>query len=222
MAKPRMWIFDLDDTLYAERSYVLSALRFAGAMVSDLYVVADAALFLTDAFERGDADPILSLWQAQDLPLAAKAAVVAAMRAHRPAVSLYAGAGAVLDQQRDKPVGFGIMTDGRSLTQRAKLAALGCLDARAILISEESGWHKPDPQCYAFFATRFPDVAFGYVGDNPAKDFVGARAAGWETVMLVDQGHNVHSQTEQRPRHFHAAHTATTWHKIGELLDALP
>ena len=221
MARPRMWIFDLDDTLYAEWSYVMSALQFAGQMVSDLYAVADGARFLTEAYENGVADPVQSLWQAQDLPQSAKAAVVAAMRAHRPAISLFPGAGAVLDSQRAKAAGFGIMTDGRSVTQRAKLAALGCLDARAILISEESGWHKPDPQCYEFFHTRFPDVDFGYVGDNPTKDFVGARAAGWDTVMLVDQGSNVHRHAEERPAQFHAAHVAGSWQKIGEFLNEL-
>jgi putative hydrolase of the HAD superfamily len=219
MRKPMMWVFDLDDTLYSERSYVTSALSFAGKMVEKLYKVPEAGMILQTLYNSQVSDPIGALWDQEGLPEVAKLQIIAAMRAHRPTIYLYANASPILSKLKRSDEGFGIMTDGRSVTQRAKLAVLGCLDARSILISEESGWEKPDPRCYAFFHNQFPKLDFCYVGDNPKKDFIGANGAGWLTVMLRDSGCNVHSQSVTGSPDLQAMHAVTSWKNLGELID---
>jgi putative hydrolase of the HAD superfamily len=218
-ASPVLWVFDLDDTLYAERDYVRSALSFAGGLAADLFGKPNAAARLLALFAGGTADPIGAYWQEAGLPEAARPAVVAAMRAHIPAIALRPGAQAVLQRLRDRGPGFAIMTDGRSVTQRAKLRALSCLDARHLLISEETGWAKPDPRCYRFFADRLPGWRFAYVGDNPAKDFSGANEAGWLTVMLLDDGGNVHPQPQAAAAGAGAQHNIASWQDLGDLID---
>lgn len=221
MDEGRFWVFDLDDTLYAEAEYVQSALGWVGDLVARLYGKAEAKAQLMALGAAGHADPIAAFWQNAALPEAAREAVVAGMRAHVPEIRLRPGAAAVLDGLRHSGVGFGIMTDGRSVTQRAKLAALGCLDARLILISGESGWQKPDVRCYGYFADRMPGLQFGYVGDNPMKDFVGAKAAGWMTVMLVDDGGNVHKQDTDVSSDHKALLVADGWEEVGGIVNGI-
>jgi putative hydrolase of the HAD superfamily len=218
VAPKRFWVFDLDDTLYAEADYVHSALNWAGARVTRIFGIPDAQGQLVALQAKGMADPIAAFWQGAKLPEAAREQIVAGMRAHVPEIVLRPGAKAVLDALRASGVGFGIMTDGRSVTQRAKIAALGCTDARAILISGESGWQKPDPRCYGFFAQHIPGGAFGYVGDNPKKDFVGAKAAGWRTIMLQDDGRHIHGQGDVADAAFQADEAAANWAGISALI----
>ena len=194
MVKRREWVFDLDDTLFSERDYVRSALEFTGSLVNKLFGTSDSVEQLKKLYSAGHTDPIGAFWLTNNLPLPAKETVVAAMRAHPPNIKLRSGAALLLNSLRRKNIGFSIMTDGRSLTQRAKIAALRCLDARVILISQESGWEKPDPRCYQRFESLLPDRCFTYVGDNLTKDFVTAKKFGWFTIMLVDDGNNIHRQ----------------------------
>ncbi|MFA9231991.1 MAG: HAD family hydrolase [Microgenomates group bacterium] len=194
MVKALEWIFDLDDTLYSEREYVQSALSFVGTLTDELFATDRSAQTLQSLWEAGDTDAIGTLWQRESLPQPAKESILAAMRAHRPQIKLRSGASELLNVLRKNGTGFSVMTDGRSITQRAKLAALGCLDARTILISQESGWQKPDPRCYQYFETKFQNREFIYIGDNLSKDFVTANKHGWTTVMLADDGTHIHRQ----------------------------
>src|SRR5262249_51308558 len=83
----------------------------------------------------------------------------------------------------------GVLTDGMAAVQRRKLRALG-LDRRVpcIVVSDDYGldcW-KPSPVPYRAALEQL-GVAAGqavYVGDNPAKDFIGARALGIATVRV--------------------------------------
>ena len=85
------------------------------------------------------------------------------------------------------------MTDGRSVTQRLKLEALG-LGGLPVYISEEYGEPKPCPIRFELIADSYPGRNLVYVGDNPKKDFVTPNRMGWTTFGVVNAGRNVHSQ----------------------------
>jgi putative hydrolase of the HAD superfamily len=188
------YVFDLDDTLYGERDYSKSALSFAGLLISDLFGLADAASELLVLLDKNVQLPLDCYWEKAQLPESAKKQVIAGMNAHIPDISLYPDAEMVLVKLRQSGCGFGIITDGRSVTQRAKLRALNCLDAKYISISEETGVPKTDIRRFQDFATTFPAGRYVYVGDNPEKDFVAPNQLGWETVMLSARSNNVHLQ----------------------------
>ena len=82
---------------------------------------------------------------------------------------------------------LGIVTNGHSLVQGRKIAAAG-LDAEvdAVCISEEVGFHKPDPQIFHRAAQRASSSLAGgwMVGDNPVADIAGGSAVGLRTVWL--------------------------------------
>jgi putative hydrolase of the HAD superfamily len=92
----------------------------------------------------------------------------------------------MLDQLRDRGIRMGIITNGRSDRQHAKLNRLdGLRDYMdTILVSGEVGIHKPDPQIFHKALADLhvtPEQAW-YVGDHPVNDILGASGAGLTAV----------------------------------------
>lgn len=198
-------VFDLDDTLYPEIDYARSALTFAGRLVESTFAMDNAASFLLQAFEDGQRDAIGALWAARALPQAARADVIAAMRGHSPAIDLPLDSAETLTALAQKGVKWSILTDGRSLTQRRKIEALGLMGASAVYISDERGVGKPALKAYTQIVDDQPDACkFCYIADNPAKDFVTPNALGWNTIMLRNRGQNIHPQDLDVPKAFRA------------------
>lgn len=194
MDEIRHWVFDLDDTLYPERDYVRSALLYVGERVEQLFREKQFADHLLELWQEGTADPISLAWSQRALPEVARVPMVTAMRAHAPAISLSDGAQAVLARLRAQRRSYAIVTDGRSVTQRAKLFALGCVDAHCLSISEEVGLTKLQSARFIAVSAAFSPGLLCYVGDNPAKDFWMPKQLGWSTIMLDHQGRGVHTQ----------------------------
>lgn len=208
------WIFDLDDTLYAERDYVRSALCYVGKEVERLYRRNAFAKLLLRLSEQRHPDPIARAWSQCMLPEAELSSMIAAMRAHLPAISLSAGAQTVLNHLRHQSRPYAIVTDGRSITQRAKIAALGCIDAASVSISDEVGVSKLDPARFAAVVEALPPGKYCYVGDNPAKDFFAPKQLGWQTIMLDLRGQGVHAQHLPDDPAYHPDHIVTDLREI--------
>lgn len=203
MADVQNWVFDLDDTLYAERDYVCSALNFIGAKVAGLYGSDEFAVLLHSLYDQAHPDPIGIAWARCALPAEGRAPMIIAMNEHMPTITLSIGAQAMLAHLRQRRRAYAIVTDGRSTTQRAKIAALGCVDAAFVSISEEVGLSKLDSARFAAVATALPPGQCCYVGDNPSKDFIAPRQLGWKTVMLDHRGKGIHAQRIHNDSAYH-------------------
>ncbi|MGF1544555.1 MAG: HAD family hydrolase [Parvularculaceae bacterium] len=190
-------VFDLDDTLYKERDYVYSCFRWMGRALGD----AGAADALRRAFEAGVGDPIGAMMAEKGVAADDRTRLIAEMRDHAPDISLSQDAAALLAEMRAQNAAFSIVTNGRSGTQRRKIAALGLGDAASLAISEEVGAEKPDAKAFSAAAAVHAGAKLVYVGDNPKKDFLAPKAMGWLTVMLRDDGRNVHRQVAPTPAH---------------------
>ena len=117
-------------------------------------------------------------------------------RRHIPKYQLDEQTQSVLSQLKLSCV-LGLITDGRSLTQRNKIKALDLdtfFDEPNVLISEETGFEKPSIEPFLFFMRQYPQCLYYYVGDNPAKDFCAPNRLGWNTICLLDNGQNIHHQ----------------------------
>ena len=105
-----------------------------------------------------------------------------------------------------KNVDFSIITDGRSISQRNKIHSLALSDlAKNIIISEETGFEKPDFHNFKLIENLHIGKKFIYVADNTSKDFVAPNALNWDTFCLLDNGQNIHKQnftlnTEYMPK----------------------
>ncbi len=181
----RVVVFDLDDTLYAEADYVLSgklalaeavALHFGRRLPDDVLATEDF---------------IAAISRELGLPDSVKASLLWLYRLHEPKIGLRSGVAellALLEAQGDRVC---IITDGRSLTQRAKIRALG-LKPHAVYISEEIGFEKPETPAFAMVTEMFPDGSYYYVGDNARKDFITPRQMGWHTIGLRHDDRAIH------------------------------
>lgn len=214
-------VFDLDDTLYAEVTYVKSAFAFFGQLVAEAYGVENGTARLWQLFKTGIPSPIQTYWSECDFPAAALADCIAAMRAHRPCIALHEGARELIANLQGRGIIWSILTDGRSLTQRQKINALLLGEiAGAIYISEERAVGKPDVGAYLQIERDFPEAKrYLYVGDNPAKDFVAANGLGWMTVMLRDSGENLHTQPAGLPKIMQAQVFVDTLTQVLDVLE---
>jgi putative hydrolase of the HAD superfamily len=120
----------------------------------------------------------------------------------------------------EQGIKWSILTDGRSLTQRRKIASLGLRGASGIYISEERGASKPALDAYLQILDDQPDAyQFCYIADNPAKDFIAPNALGWNTIMLRDSGSNIHPQSLNVPSEFRAQIEISTLSEILSLTE---
>lgn len=192
-------IFDLDDTLYKEIDFLKSAYREISKVVGH----PEAFDFMLDSYLYGD-NAFKSVIDKYHLKFTIDQ-LLDIYRNHKPDITLDISIVATLDELKSRGWTMGLMTDGRSVTQRNKIDALGLsewIEPNCILISEEFGYGKPDEHCYQYFIERYPNAKFCYVGDNLNKDFVTANKFGWQTICLLDDGRNVFSQQIVIPKDY--------------------
>lgn len=184
--------FDLDDTLYPERAYVLSGFE-AAARWLEVEVGLPALATLRDLaalFETGVRGDTFDRWlAAHRLPSEPyRQGMLQAYRSHRPRVTAFADVPAALNRLR-AVYQLGLATEGVRAVQEAKLEAIrlgGRFNAVVILGEEERPHWKPDPWPLKHLAEALgvSPSEMVYVGDNPHKDFQAARRAGMTSVRL--------------------------------------
>lgn len=189
-------VFDLDDTLYKEIEYLKSGYRaVADYVMQEYHIEKDPYDDLLNCYNRNlNTFEIFNHQYGLDVPISTYLTIY---RNHRPTLFISSDVQNVLSTLRLHGCILGIITDGRSITQRNKIHALGLLhyvSSDHILISEEFGSEKPDERNYTYFNDKYPNGNFMYIGDNPEKDFLGANHLGWKTVCLLDDGENIHKQ----------------------------
>lgn len=182
-------IFDLDDTLIYEIDFLKSAYREIARLVSRNDANLYAKMF--DLYSQGE--NVFDFLTAE-FPVFSKEELLTIYRNHFPTLTLNDGAEFIFNLCKSNNYKIGLITDGRSITQRNKLKAVGIESIfDKIIISEEFGSSKPNKQ--NFLAFLQPDInSYFYIGDNPKKDFIAPNELGWQTVCLLDKGNNVHKQ----------------------------
>jgi len=198
----RAVLFDLDDTLYAEHQFVDGGFRAAAAFLGPRVGVDPARLAgrlweLHEGHGRGRLfDTLLSEQGVGDDPDLV-AACLLAYRTHDPALRPFDGAFATLDAARAAGLRTGVVSDGAAGVQRRKLEAIAGLAGRldVIVLTEElgPGLAKPSPVAFrvACLVLGILPAEAVYVGNDPRKDFIGARAAGLATIRtgrVPDEG----------------------------------
>lgn len=195
-------IFDLDDTLYSEREYAFSGFeavaRVFQELLGDPREAATAMQRLFDSQHRRRVfNALLAEHSLGDNPRIVDS-MIETYRTHRPTITLYADGDAVLTCLRHR-FKLGLITDGPSVSQRAKIKALKLrtrLDQ--IIVTSEFGagvnriedatkYAKPQPHAFEAIAKRLgiQAPACAYVADNPSKDFIAPNALGWTTIRIM-------------------------------------
>ena len=185
-------IFDLDDTLYPERDYVLSGFRAVSLWAEEHWGIPAAPGFaeLQKLLDHGVRGNTFDRWLAShQIPVnGAIQELIHIYRNHQPTLMPFPEVPNLL-LSLGKTHRLGLLSDGYLEVQQRKLCALNLAHYfDAIIFSDEWGreaW-KPAAKPFEEILARLRTEANAsiYVGDNPIKDFLGARQRGMFTIQV--------------------------------------
>ena len=213
---PYVYILDLDDTLYKEIDFVHSAFcHIDRLLVADYgFPAGEARRIMLEALmsDKNSFDALDTKLKEAGINIPnAISWMVDEYRYHIPQIYLSDEAYGFISELDELDIEMYIITDGRSVTQRNKIRALGLdefIPPENVFISEEVGEEKINGTSFSKIMKRFEDVGlleeirFVFVGDNPSKDFIIGNTFNYPTVMLLDDGSNIHRQDMRVPRSF--------------------
>lgn len=204
-------VFDLDDTLYKEIDFLKSGYKKVSELIEKRFGLDSHLIYdhlLSCYFKGENAFARINEHYGIDNPIGEYLEIY---RFHHPCIVLPEETKSTLNALKSKGTTLGIISDGREITQMQKIEALGLMewiDWDKVLINEDNKYFKPNHwsfdrmmlHCYEQYTGA--ELKFYYVGDNPKKDFLAPNQLGWETVCLLDDGKNIHSQDFSLPEEF--------------------
>jgi putative hydrolase of the HAD superfamily len=215
----RAVIFDLDDTLYPEHSFVLSGFRAAADWAETHLAIPaqEGYSALVSLFEAGVRGKTFELWLGERAAPDQVQTLVQVYRNHQPDIQPFPEVEPILKRLKGQ-YRLGLVSDGYLAVQRNKLAALKLEPYfDAVVFSDQWGRAAWKPSTKPFEAViqdlQVKPSESIYIGDNPLKDFYGARQVGLATVCYQRLGGEYAKATP--PSEAHAA----TWtiHSLDEL-----
>lgn len=219
------WIlFDVDDTLFhfdayqgLRRMFERHAVDFTEAHYGQ-YQEVNKPLWV--AYQNGqisatDLQTTRFEGWARQLGVAAADLNDAFLHAMAEICTLLPGAQALIDALADAGVPMGVITNGFTALQLARLERTG-LRAHfdPLVISEQLGVAKPDVRIFEHALTRMgqpPREQVLMVGDNPHSDILGGLNAGVHTCWFNPHGHDA-------PEGITPQHQVRTLHELRALL----
>lgn len=186
-------VFDMDDTLYEEREYVLSGF---GAVADYLQALGARAAFNPLDFmvqqldSEGRGRIFNDLAEAMGLSEVKPQELVQVYRRHTPKIVLNQHArGAITNASDYSGLPIHVITDGHRIVQRKKANALGLNKlVQRVWFTRDFGIRAEKPSTVVFQhmvnQLGIEPRNFIYVGDDPTKDFVGPRALGALSVRV--------------------------------------
>lgn len=186
-------LFDLDETLI-DRNQAIAA--FVASLWHDYFARSDisqasllAAINELDQFGYRTREQFFSLlWQAFSSYLPDQQVVENTFYGQVWETPVLAeGVLECLDQLQRKNIPLGIVTNGSTRAQSAKIKHSGLLDYfGVVVVSEDFGVKKPDPSIYTAATRQLqvkPDDCW-FIGDHPVNDIWGSKQLGFRTGWI--------------------------------------
>lgn len=201
-------VFDLDDTLYEELSFVRSGFRaVADYLVPILNLPKNQIIKGLEEELQIHREKVFDRFLFKQGMASQKwvKSCVSVYRGHEPSLSLFPEARACLARLQKYPIY--IVTDGNHWVQRKKILVLG-LDflVRRCFYTYAHGLHrrKPSPYCFEKICQieRVPPSSVVYIADNPHKDFVGIKPLGFQTIRVLTGPYGSDKVSEEYDAHF--------------------
>lgn len=184
-------IFDLDDTLYNERDFVIESFKKVCRYLSKKYDLKyEDLLYKTIEIleQKGRGEIFNELCEFYSLQESV-ANLVDLYRGAKPNIKLYSDGEYILNILSGH-YKIGLITDGMAKVQWNKIEALGIEKYfQKIIVTDDFGREFWKPHRFAYdemlmYFECFPHEAI-YIGDNPNKDFIGAREVGINTIRII-------------------------------------
>ena len=192
-------IFDLDDTLYYEKEYVLGGFKEVCSYLSMKYCIDSKELYdkcekILSTYGRGKIFNILcSEYNLKEDVLN----LVEIYRNSKPELDLYEDSKYILALAEQRKINLGIITDGCAKVQWNKIKSLNLetiVDKIIVTDDYGEGFGKPNKRSYIDIMNYFNVIGNEciYIGDNPKKDFIGAKELGFKTIRIIrEQGDHI-------------------------------
>ena len=188
-------IFDLDDTLYPENTYVESGFNAVAHRLQAQrgWDAEESLCYMREVLERKGRGKVFNELLAlhDDYRAWAVNDCVKTYRHHQPKIQLVDTAMRLLNLL---PPPLYLVTDGNKIVQRNKVKALNIESLfEKVFITHRYGLRhaKPSTHCFELIRARercaWTDMV--YVGDNPAKDFVNLNKLGVQTIRVLTGNH---------------------------------
>lgn len=186
-------IFDLDDTLYDEMTFVVSGLYAVAnyGEVSFGWEAKASFAFLHANLLMHGRGAVFDEWLRSHgrYSVSRVRTCVNVYRHHKPKISLFSAATRVLEHYREQTPLY-LVTDGHKVVQKNKIDSLNLTPIfKRIFITHRFAIRHAKPSLHCFEIIRrsencdWSDMV--YVGDNPAKDFVSLKTVGAKTVRVL-------------------------------------
>jgi putative hydrolase of the HAD superfamily len=211
-------VFDLDDTLYDEITYVKSGFMEVAKvyMPENPHVMFEKMIEILERDGRGKVfDNALKHFGFTSKKDVKKALGI--YRSHMPKICLNEDAREILSHYKNTPLY--IVTDGNKLVQERKVKALGLekFVKKAFITHRYGTIHaKPSPYCFEKIALLegVKNEEIVYIADNVNKDFIGIKKLGFQSVR-ISQGM---FKEVQKPAEYHANVTIDSLKELKKLL----
>jgi len=199
-------IFDLDDTLYDESTYVISGFHAVAEFAEQIFKwdVEQSFEEMVTLLKRNGRGSVFDDWLMSHEQFSKKLVMqcLHIYRHHKPAITITRETREILQSLREIYPLY-IVTDGHKVVQKKKIDALSIASIfKRVFITHRFGIHNAKPSLHCFNLIRYAECVewdeLVYVGDNPAKDFVNLNQVGAKTIRVLT---GMHSNVLAKPNH---------------------
>ena len=183
-------VFDLDEVLYDEKTYVISGFRAVSEFLEKDEAIPKKIIFeylkrrLKNGRERifNDLLDNFRIYSQKNLKKC-----ISVYRTHTPKIKLYSDAKDCLKRLKNYPLY--IVTDGNKMVQKNKIKALNLENhIKKTILTSNYGLRNSKPSTFCFQKIcdmeKTSPTNLVYIGDDPHKDFVGLKREGFKTIRL--------------------------------------
>lgn len=190
-------IFDLDDTLYDESTFVMSGLRAVAELTAQTLGWDSEESFnqMNALIKSNGRGRVFDDWLISREQFSKKLVkqCVHVYRHHEPSIDVAWETRELLKDLRESYPLY-IVTDGHKVVQKMKIDALKIAPFfKRVFITHRFGIHNAKPSLHCFNIIRCAESVewdeLVYIGDNPAKDFVSLNQAGAKTIRVLTGAH---------------------------------
>ncbi|GAB6616564.1 MULTISPECIES: HAD family hydrolase [Bacillus] len=203
-------VFDMDDTLYKEKDYVVSGFKAVDDWIKEKHKKTEFYDIAMRLFNSGERKQVFNKTLEKlniDYDEKLIGNLIEQYRCHKPDIQLLEEADWVLNNLINS-VKIGLISDGYLVAQERKINALKLKErVHSIILTDKLGkkYWKPSEIPYKKISRELqvPHQQCVYIGDNISKDFITAKKLKWLTVHInrkdgiyhnlkVDQAYKAH------------------------------
>ena len=198
-------IFDLDDTLYDEITFVKSGFNAVASFINKLTGTFQSAIFsrMMEILAEQGRGKVFNVILKENNIFSKKNVIkcVSLYRLHYPQIKITTETELLLNRFSNNYPLY-VVTDGNKIVQGHKVEALGISKYfRKVYVTHRYGLKASKPSLICFEKIKTQEKVnwnqMLYIGDNPKKDFVSLNKAGAHTIRIVQGDHkNVKLNTE--------------------------